>query len=86
MSTPSFPVRRLTPIAFGIALASAVPAAAFAQAAAVSAAAPASAGSSASAPSADGAVLPSIDVTGTVEPLPGDLAPTYAGGQVARGA
>lgn len=86
MSTPSFPVRRLTPIAFGIALASAVPAAAFAQAAAVSAAAPASAGSSASTPSADGAVLPSIDVTGTVEPLPGDLAPTYAGGQVARGA
>lgn len=86
MSTPSFPVRRLTPIAFGIVLASAVPAAAFAQAAAVSAAAPASAGSSASAPSADGAVLPSIDVTGTVEPLPGDLTPSYAGGQVARGA
>ncbi|MFJ1211979.1 TonB-dependent receptor [Burkholderia pyrrocinia] len=75
MSTLSLPVRRLTPIAFGIALACTLPAAALAQQAA-------------SAPDAasDATLLPSINVTGAAEPLPGDLAPTYAGGQVARGA
>ncbi|WP_193098735.1 TonB-dependent receptor [Burkholderia sp. Z1] len=77
MSTLSIPVRRLTPIAFGIALACTLPAAARAQQPAP--------GASVSA-SPDGAVLPSINVTGAAEPLPGDLAPTYAGGQVARGA
>ncbi|WP_175838472.1 TonB-dependent receptor [Burkholderia anthina] len=78
MSTPSFPARRLTPIAFGIALACVMPAAALAQTAASPDTAPA--------PAADTAVLPSINVTGSADPLPGDLAPTYAGGQVARGA
>lgn len=75
MSTFSLPARRLTPIAFGIALACAFPAAAHAQQA-----------TSAANTAPDGAVLPSINVTGAAEPLPGDLAPTYAGGQVARGA
>ncbi|MCA8408241.1 TonB-dependent siderophore receptor [Burkholderia cenocepacia] len=78
MSILSLPVRRLTPIAFGIALACTFPAAARAQQA-TSAAVNAN-----TAP--DAAVLPSINVTGAAVPLPGDLAPTYAGGQVARGA
>ncbi|MCA3848295.1 MAG: TonB-dependent siderophore receptor, partial [Burkholderia sp.] len=77
MSTLSLPARRLTPIAFGIALACALAAPAQAQQAASAAAASAA---------PDASVLPSINVTGAAEALPGDLAPTYGGGQVARGA
>ncbi|MBN3794276.1 TonB-dependent siderophore receptor [Burkholderia sp. Ac-20392] len=75
MSTLSLPARRLTPIAFGIALTCALATSAQAQQA-----------PSAATVAPDTSVLPSINVTGAAEPLPGDLAPTYAGGQVARGA
>lgn len=90
MSTSSLPISRLTPIALHLALACLTPSVALAQATHASppsgtSATTASPGSVAqSAP--DNSTLPAISVTGAAEPLPGDLAPTYAGGQVARGA
>ncbi|WP_414440503.1 TonB-dependent receptor [Burkholderia sp. 22PA0106] len=76
-SNPS-PAWALSPISWAclsLAAACAFPAAASAQ---TSTAAPASASAT--------AVLPTVAVKGKLEELPGDLSPTFGGGQVARGA
>ena len=80
--TPSWP---LSPISWGclaLAAACAFPAAAIAQSA-PSSPDTSTAGSAAARPAA---ALPTIAVKGKVEELPGDLSPTFGGGQVARGA
>ncbi|MBA1365806.1 TonB-dependent receptor [Burkholderia gladioli] len=80
--TPSWP---LSPISWGclaLAAACAFPAVAIAQSA-PSSSDTSTAGSTAARPAA---ALPTIAVKGKVEELPGDLSPTFGGGQVARGA
>ncbi len=80
--TPSWP---LSPISWGclaLAAACAFPAVAIAQSAPPSSDT-STAGSAAARPAA---ALPTIAVKGKVEELPGDLSPTFGGGQVARGA
>ncbi|WP_321781508.1 TonB-dependent siderophore receptor [Paraburkholderia sp. J94] len=79
---PSRPSSRHAILA-AIAVAFALPAAAFAQ---TSGSADASdATGTASAASKSNATLPTVKVQAAKEALPGDLAPTYGGGQVARG-
>ncbi|WP_322012869.1 TonB-dependent siderophore receptor [Paraburkholderia sp. J12] len=68
-----------TAILAAIALAFSLPSASFAQA---SPSSDAGAGTG----TAPNSVLPAVKVQATQDALPGDLAPTYAGGQVARGA
>ncbi|WP_310631838.1 TonB-dependent siderophore receptor [Paraburkholderia sp.] len=76
---PSRPSSRHAILA-AIAVAFALPAAAFAQTSGS-----ADASDAASAASKSNATLPTVKVQAAKEALPGDLAPTYGGGQVARG-